>query len=528
MLYKLVIFAALCMVHCESVHFGNLTDELNRVVALLSPTEIASFAQLSKACGKCVQYQEEMDQQKVLKLMSIVSNITSDAFDDDIQKIEPLASELIYKRRSKSFFNRLERIIHFIKTDLRRRLNPHQIRHLFRVLNVYSANKDTFVAEGRSTANRTIEQHLLTIASRGMAHALVPSYLLPNVNESAHITLYHNDGWIDGVYNWRSNPNGTVFKPAMYSAWVYTLAVMYQHWIAHYHNASEDIQRTMVQQYHFIPWPSSVIAHLKASHAPVHPKLFFRPRPHWYFELLTKNDYDLDLVRITRFYSDFLTKWALDFFQFQLAYLATNHSDRYRDVWLNDGACFIDEWIVPLAFDAYFFGNDKEYVQLMNILGNPRFCSALQCTTGIIDIVPYLRREELGFKTKSLLRLKVIRGDWNDYELMIQKHILDVAFVRALRHGKFVFHGSKPLIDILNDTLIFGNKTRTIQSIRTFESQPNQWLIEKGLTLDIAIRNLPIFKNAVVRYLNLQMPLFTLDPSDPTPSNSGCGDCIVL
>eukprot|EP01083_Nonionella_stella_P158294 515038_1 len=126
-------------------------------------------------------------------------------------------------------------IMKIINSYLQHILKTHHIRELFRVLNVYSANKDTFVAEMRSTSNRTIEQHLLTIASRGMAHALVPSYLLPNVNESAHITLYHNDGWIDGVYNWRSNPNGTVFKPAMYSAWVYTLAVMYQHWIAHYH-----------------------------------------------------------------------------------------------------------------------------------------------------------------------------------------------------------------------------------------------------------------------------------------------------
>eukprot|EP01083_Nonionella_stella_P113079 333212_1 len=122
MFNKTLIIVSFCMVYCQSAGFYNLTDELGAVVALLSPTERESFAQVSKACRDGVKYQEQMENQKVLKLISMLSNISSDA---DIQMIEPLAFDLIYNKRSKVFFNRLELIMHIINTDLRHRLKPH-------------------------------------------------------------------------------------------------------------------------------------------------------------------------------------------------------------------------------------------------------------------------------------------------------------------------------------------------------------------------------------------------------------------
>eukprot|EP01083_Nonionella_stella_P071151 190949_1 len=517
MFNKTLILVLFCMVYCcQSACFYNLTDELGGVAALLSPTDSASFAQVSKACGDGVKYQEELENQMVLKLISILSNITSDTFPDGIQMIKPLAFELIYNRRSKVFFKRLGGIMHAIKTDLRHRLKPHQIRDLFRALNVYSANKYTFVAEGRhESSNRTIEQLLLTIASRGIAHALVPSNLLPNVNESAHLTPPYDDDdtWMMGSFsNWRSDSNNT--DPDVFGAWVYTLAVMYEHWIAHYHNASDNIQQIMVQQYHFIPWPSSVIARLKAAHAhyllrvvsPLDTRIVFNPWEFFWAFFGHKHC-------IYRFYS----KWILDFFQLQLAEGHLGYVQRLKDnrIWHLAFAKYYQ--IVSLAFANYFDGNYREYEQLMDILGNPLLGDTLQCIMPVICMYKWqyycdLTRsfsmdEQLEFVTKSLLRLKAIRADWNDHELAMQNFILDVTFLLGYSTSgwkSFNMNANGPckvLIDLLNDTFIFGNKTRIIQSIRTFVPQSFE------RTLECQLHEIG-FKNALVRYLNLSMQLF--------------------
>eukprot|EP01083_Nonionella_stella_P071153 190952_1 len=537
MFNKTLILVLFCMVYCcQSACFYNLTDELGGVAALLSPTDSASFAQVSKACGDGVKYQEELENQMVLKLISILSNITSDTFPDGIQMIKPLAFELIYNRRSKVFFKRLGGIMHAIKTDLRHRLKPHQIRDLFRALNVYSANKYTFVAEGRhESSNRTIEQLLLTIASRGIAHALVPSNLLPNVNESAHLTPPYDDDdtWMMGSFsNWRSDSNNT--DPDVFGAWVYTLAVMYEHWIAHYHNASDNIQQIMVQQYHFIPWPSSVITRLKAAHVhyllkmrvvpPFGTRMVFNPWQTFRQFLTTPSIVGPDQnyrdavskYRIYRFYS----KWILDFFQFQLDYLATNNTDLEYVQHLNDlvhNQHGYGIFIVDLAFANYLRGDYKEYEQLMDILGNPLLGDTLQCIMPVICMYKWqyycdLTRsfsmdEQLEFVTKSLLRLKAIRADWNDHELAMQNFILDVTFLLGYSTSgwkSFNMNANGPckvLIDLLNDTFIFGNKTRIIQSIRTFVPQSFE------RTLECQLHEIG-FKNALVRYLNLSMQLF--------------------
>eukprot|EP01083_Nonionella_stella_P317255 1154105_1 len=532
MFNKTLILVLFCMVYCcQSACFYNLTDELGGVAALLSPTDSASFAQVSKACGDGVKYQEELENQMVLKLISILSNITS---DDDIQMIEPLAFELIYNRRSKVFFNRLERIMHIINTDLQHRLKPHHIRDLFRVLNVYPADKETFIAEGRhESSNRTNEQLLLTIASRGIAHALVPSNLLPNVNESAHLTPPYDDDdtWMMGSFsNWRSDSNNT--DPDVFGAWVYTLAVMYQHWIAHYHNASDNIQQIMVQQYHFIPWPSSVIARLKAAHAhhllkmrvvtPFGIRVVFNPWQSFWAFLTTPSIVGPDQSNyrvatnvinkhcIYRFFS----KWILDFFQFQLPGLG--YVQHLNDI-MNGQHGFNSEFLVPLAFANYFHGNYREYEQLMDILGNPLLGDTLQCIMPVIcmynrqyycDLTrSFSMDEQLEFVTKSLLRLKAIRADWNDHELAMQHFILDVTFLLGYSTSgwkSFNMNANGPckvLIDLLNDTFIFGNKTRIIQSIRTFVPQSFE------RTLECQLHEIG-FKNALVRYLNLSMQLF--------------------
>eukprot|EP01083_Nonionella_stella_P071152 190950_1 len=505
MFNKTLILVLFCMVYCcQSACFYNLTDELGGVAALLSPTDSASFAQVSKACGDGVKYQEELENQMVLKLISILSNITS---DDDIQMIEPLAFELIYNRRSKVFFNRLERIMHIINTDLQHRLKPHHIRDLFRVLNVYPADKETFIAEGRhESSNRTNEQLLLTIASRGIVHALVPS------NMSCF---------------WNTDPD-------VFGAWVYTLAVMYEHWIAHYHNASDNIQQIMVQQYHFIPWPSSVITRLKAAHVhyllkmrvvpPFGTRMVFNPWQTFRQFLTTPSIVGPDQnyrdavskYRIYRFYS----KWILDFFQFQLDYLATNNTDLEYVQHLNDlvhNQHGYGIFIVDLAFANYLRGDYKEYEQLMDILGNPLLGDTLQCIMPVICMYKWqyycdLTRsfsmdEQLEFVTKSLLRLKAIRADWNDHELAMQNFILDVTFLLGYSTSgwkSFNMNANGPckvLIDLLNDTFIFGNKTRIIQSIRTFVPQSFE------RTLECQLHEIG-FKNALVRYLNLSMQLF--------------------
>eukprot|EP01083_Nonionella_stella_P215796 776341_1 len=534
MFNKTLILVSFCMVCCQSASFRNLTDELGAVADWLSPTERASFARLSKACRDGV---EQMENQKVLKLISILSNITSDTFPDGIQMITPLAFDLIYNKRSKAFFNRLEGIMDIINTDLRHRLKPHQIRDLFRALNVYSANKYTFVAEGRhESSNRTIEQLLLTIASRGIAHALVPSNLLPNVNESAHLTPPYDDDdtWMMGSFsNWRSDSNNT--DPDVFGAWVYTLAVMYEHWIAHYHNASDNIQQIMVQQYHFIPWPSSVITRLKAAHVhyllkmrvvtPFGIRVVFNPWQSFWAFLTTPSIVGPDQSNyrvatnvinkhcIYRFFS----KWILDFFQLQLAEGHLGYVQRLKDnrIWHLAFAKYYQ--IVSLAFANYFDGNYREYEQLMDILGNPLLGDTLQCIMPVICMYKWqyycdLTRsfsmdEQLEFVTKSLLRLKAIRADWNDHELAMQHFILDVTFLLGYSTSgwkSFNMNANGPckvLIDLLNDTFIFGNKTRIIQSIRTFVPQSFE------RTLECQLHEIG-FKNALVRYLNLSMQLF--------------------
>eukprot|EP01083_Nonionella_stella_P187858 691252_1 len=196
MFNKTLILVSFCMVCCQSASFRNLTDELGAVADWLSPTERASFARLSKACRDGV---EQMENQKVLKLISILSNITSDTFPDGIQMITPLAFDLIYNKRSKAFFNRFELILHIVNTDIRQRLNRNQARDLFRALNVYFFGDEApHESAAHESSNRTIEQIGLIIASRQIVYSLLK----------------------------QPEPPGN-----MYGVWMYTLTVMYEHWI---------------------------------------------------------------------------------------------------------------------------------------------------------------------------------------------------------------------------------------------------------------------------------------------------------
>eukprot|EP01083_Nonionella_stella_P006668 19327_1 len=248
-----LIFVLLFLISwCRSTMFRNLSEELRHALLFVEPKERESFAQISKPCLNAVDYYESMEQETVSTITQIITNMSSTTFDQQIQIIAPLASELFHKR-SKVFFTALPDIVLVIKQQLLPILHAQQITNLLNALNVYSADKITLTSEVLSNSMTcTNEQFFLIIASRAIVPALFPFDVFP-----------HSD-MMYRAFPDKTNETGLNTMDPTTGSWVYTFAVMYEHWITHYRNASDKTQQIMVEQYHFIPWSAAFIKRLKA------------------------------------------------------------------------------------------------------------------------------------------------------------------------------------------------------------------------------------------------------------------------